>query len=130
MPDCSDAPAVPVLRGDKGGTFEGLPWRIEGEVAEHADLSGIACRADGFGLLATDEGSLVQPFQLDAGARTLRMISPGIGLLRPGEEADLEGVCCKGEQFYAVGSHALGRKVPDHQPSRHHLYCLWQEAGT
>ena len=35
-----------------------------------------------------------------------------------------EGLCCDGGWFYATGSHALGRKIPDHQPSRHHVYRL------
>ena len=129
MPEQERDPVEPTLRLEDGRTVTGTPWRIEGEVEEHADLSGIACLPDGYGLLVTDEGSLVQPFRLDRAARCLQMEHPGLMLLRAGEEADLEGMCCDGERFYAVGSHALGRNTPDHQPSRHHLYRLWLEDG-
>ena len=43
-------------------------------------------------------------------------------MLRDGEEADYEGLCWDDGWFYATGSHARGRKKPDHQPSRHHVY--------
>ena len=46
-----------------------------------------------------------------------------------GEEADYEGLCWDGGWFYATGSHARGRKKPDHQPSRHHVYRVRLEPG-
>ena len=107
-----------------GGAVVGTPWRIIGELDEHEDISGIACDADGSGLLVTDEGSLVHRFELQRRKRRLKLSPLTTMLLREGEEADLEGLCCDGTWFYAAGSHALGRNVPDHQPSRHHLYRL------
>lgn len=129
MPKSVKEGPVPRLWLEDGTAIEGVPWQIAGEIEDHADLSGIACREDGFGLIATDEGSLVYPFRLEPAGRMLILSEHGTELLRPGEEADLEGLCYDGEFFYAVGSHAMGRKVPDHQPSRHHLYRLWLEDG-
>ena len=84
---------------------------------------------DGLGLVATDEGSLLQSFRLDRAERTLRVGEVGAPLLRDGEEADYEGLCWDDGWFYATGSHARGRKKPDHQPSRHHLYRVRLEPG-
>jgi Protein of unknown function (DUF3616) len=102
----------------------GVGWRVKGDLGEHRDLSGIACLPDGRGLIVTDEGSFTQPVVLDRNDRRLSVAGDAVALLRPGEEADLEGLCSDGERFYATGSHALGRKVPDHQPSRHHVYRM------
>ncbi len=105
-----------------GTAVPGLPWQVEGKFEKGKDLSGIACGPDGRGLVATDEGSLLQPFRLDRAAGTLRVGPAGTALLRAGEEADYEGLGWADGWFYAIGSHARGRKTPDHQPSRHHLY--------
>ena len=120
---------VPRLRLEDGGTIKGKPWEISGEIKEHADLSGIACRKDGRGLIVTDEGSHVHPFRLQFEKRKLSLNDTDVELLRRGEEADLEGLCTDGEVFYGVGSHAIGRNVPDHQPSRHHIFRLWFKQG-
>ena len=125
----SNDDTTPRLRLEDGGTIKGTLWKVAGQIEEHADLSGIACGKDGYGLIVTDEGSHVHPFLLERENRTLSLHDPGVELLRRGEEADLEGLCCDGEVFYAVGSHAIGRKIPDHQPSRHHLYRLWLKNG-
>ena len=129
MPDAMPDLTAPALVLADQTTVAGRPWDIEGEVEEHADLSGIACLDDGFGLLVTDEGSLVQAFTLDREAHLLRMGADSVELLRAGEEADLEGLCCDGADFYAIGSHASGRKQPDHQPSRHHVYRIRRKDG-
>ena len=129
MPNSAKDNSVPRLRLEDGGKIKGEPWEISGKIEEHADLSGIACRKDGHGLIVTDEGSHVHPFQLEPEERKLCLDETDVELLRRGEEADLEGLCTDGEVFYAVGSHAIGRKIPDHQPSRHHVYRLWFEEG-
>ncbi len=113
--------ALKLLLAD-GTPAEVAPWQVEGEFKKGKDLSGIACDPDGFGLVATDEGSLLQSFRLDRRARTLRVGAARAALLREGEEADFEGLCWDSGWFYAVGSHARGRKNSDHQPSRHHVY--------
>ena len=105
-----------------GTPAEIAPWRVEGEFKKGKDLSGITCDPDGLGLVVTDEGSLLQSFRLDRGARTLRVGGVCAPLLREGEEADYEGLCWDDGWFYAIGSHARGRKNADHQPSRHHVY--------
>ena len=95
-------------------------WQVDGEFKKGKDLSGIACDPDGLGLVATDEGSLLQSFRLDRAARTLRVADVRAALLREGEEADYEGLGWADGWFYAIGSHARGRNTPDHQASRHH----------
>ena len=105
-----------------GSQAQAVAWRVDGKFDKGKDLSGIACGPDGLGLVATDEGSLLQSFRLDRAERTLRVGAARAALLRPGEEADYEGLCWDEGWFYAVGSHARGRKRPDHQPSRHHVY--------
>ena len=129
MADEAQDPIAPTLALADKTLLAGTPWRIAGDVKEDADLSGIACLDDGFGLLVTDEGSLVQAFTRDREARLLRLHAQSVELLRAGEEADLEGLCCDGTDFYAIGSHASGRKQPDHQPSRHHVYRIRREDG-
>ena len=92
----------------------GVGWRVKGDLGEHKDLSGIACLPDGRGLIVTDEGSAAQPLLVKRAERKLSVAGEAVSLLRPGEEADLEGLCCDGDWFYATGSHAIGRKDPDH----------------
>lgn len=105
------------------------PWQVDGDFKKDEDLSGIACDPDGLGLVATDEGSLLQSFRLDRAARTLRVGKVRAALLREGEEADYEGLCWAEGWFYAAGSHARGRNTPDHQPSRHHVYRARLDQG-
>ena len=64
--------ALTLLLAD-GTPAEVAPWQVEGEFKKGKDLSGIACDPDGLGLVATDEGSLLQSFRLDRAARTLRV---------------------------------------------------------
>ena len=45
---------APCLQLEGGQTVQGTPWELAGEIQEHADLSGIACRDDGYGLIVTD----------------------------------------------------------------------------
>lgn len=114
----------PKLLRRNGRPIDGRPWRITGQLRDGWNISGIASGEQGRGVIVTDEGSRVQSFRLARDTCTLELEKPDVRLLRRGEEADLESVCWDGEWFYAVGSHALGRQTPDHQPSRHHVYRL------
>ncbi|MBU4459733.1 MAG: DUF3616 domain-containing protein, partial [Verrucomicrobia bacterium] len=82
--------------------------------------SGIA-RSTGRGLVVSDELSAAQAAHIDPASRSLAA-GPPIPLFPEGSgaEADLEGVTASadGRWFFVTGSHGVGRKKGDAEPSR------------
>jgi hypothetical protein len=94
------------------------PWTFTGfEGAK--DLSGIAAAPGGPALVVSDELGAAQAARIDTAARTVTA-GPLVPLLPDGAEADLEGVAVSGDgrTFYATGSHGVGKKKGDIEPSR------------
>ena len=100
------------------------PWTVEGGMKKKKEGVSAAAMLDGrHGLLATDEGSLVQPFVLDP-SRNAITVSKGFTLLEGKEEMDIEAMCSAPEigTYFVTGSHALGRKNGLLQESRYRIY--------
>lgn len=100
------------------------PWTFTGfEGAK--DLSGIAAAPGGPALVVSDEPHAAQAARIDATARTVTA-GPLVPLLPEGAEADLEGVAVSGDgrTFYATGSHGVGKKKGDLEPSRRFVFRI------
>ncbi len=105
--------------------MEALPeaWAFRGFDGDK-DLSGIAIAGDR-GLVVSDELRGAQTARLDAAARTVTA-GPLVPLLAGDSEADLEGVAVSGDgrTFFATGSHGVGRKKGDVEPSRRLVFRI------
>lgn len=120
--------ALVALAGTLGAapwSLEKLPggWKLVG-FEESFDLSGIASIDGVHCVVGADELFSIQPGAID---RTRKRIDAGapVPLLRPpgGKkkvEIDIEGVAVDpgGQRYYVTGSHGVGKKKGDHQPTR------------
>ncbi len=116
---------APILRAG-AWRMEALPetWTFAGfEGAK--DLSGIAAAPGGPALVVSDEPHAAQAARIDAAARSVTA-GPLVPLLPAGAEADLEGVAVSGDgrTFYATGSHGVGKKKGDVEPSRRFVFRI------
>ena len=130
---CSEAkPTLP----SSGWTIEAqrTPWELEG-FDESSDLSGIAS-ADGKNmLLGSDELIAVQPGLLDpathvikAGALVPLMLNPSGKKV----EIDIEGIAFSplDHCYYVSGSHGVGKKKGDYEPSRAAVFQIPTDPAT
>ncbi len=119
-----------------GGKVVAVPgaWTFRG-FREDQDLSGVAAWDEKHVLVVTDETVTVQGGIMDRAART---VTAGVEIPLPvsvtGEkvEADAEGVAVLREDgaYYVTGSHGLGKKKADFQPSRCQVYRIAVDAAT
>lgn len=103
-------------------------WSAEG-FAEALDLSGIAAVGNGHCLVASDELAAVQVGRID---RRRGRLAAGVMVSLAGSptgkppEIDIEGVAATpdGKKYYVTGSHGVGKKKGDVQPTRFAVYEL------
>ncbi len=104
-------------------------WSFIGKVTEDADLSGLACVSQRFGLLGADESREVQVVELSRQARTLRIVQT-IPLARTGDEIDTEAIAAEGNRYYIIGSHGISKKKGLPQGNRYSIFRLTVDPGT
>jgi hypothetical protein len=122
---------------DGGGwTVAAVPdtWHFRG-FREDQDLSGLAAWDDRHVLVVTDETVTVQSGIMDRAARTVTAgseIPLPLPVAGDKTEADAEGVAVLREDgaYYVTGSHGLGKKKADFQPSRCQVYRIPVDAAT
>lgn len=109
----------------------GGPWQVSGSLKGKKDVSAIDLISSSTGLLASDEGSLVQAVRLDAALRTLTL-GAAWPLLGPKQEADIEGIAAAPAEncYFVTGSHAISRKKMELEPSRFHIFRVRLNPAT
>lgn len=120
--------AAPALDPALGWKLTPSPrqWTAQG-FAESLDLSGIAAVGNEHCLVASDELTAVQLGRIDR--RNGRIVAGAmVPLAGPaaakGPEIDIEGVAATpdGKRYFVTGSHGVGKKKGDIQPTRFAVY--------
>jgi hypothetical protein len=94
---------------------------ITGEVVEDQDVSAIAFSPEGTGVLASDEGSVVQVLRR-TGRSTAAIARDAILGAKANAESDFEGAAYDDGWFYLTGSHGVAKKTGKVQPSRYAVF--------
>lgn len=106
------------------------PFAITGTVIEDRDVSTITRGPDGVGLIAADEGAVIQVLVFatyGSGAR----IGEGLALAQPPTlEIDFEASTWHDGWFYVNGSHGTTKKRGTYEPDRAAIFRFRLIAGT
>jgi hypothetical protein len=101
---------------------------VKGQVVEDRDISGIAMASATQGMIAADEGVHVQFFELDREKLKMR-VTGTLALLNSKTEIDIEAIAYEAGQYFAIGSHGLGRVKGEYQPSRLTVFRIDLRSG-
>lgn len=94
------------------------PFRIAGTILHDRDVSTIVRGPDGVGLIAADEGAVVQILAFAADGRGARIVED-VALVRPPSvEIDIEAATWHDGWFYVTGSHGVAKKRGAYEPDR------------